>query len=117
MLHVPRVWHSLSVTPLEAICRWADDFSDDEGSFPGGREFMHAVGLLDAPQDKVTNIEGCLLNIAIVISSNLLVVTSLSHDDSKPLLLKAVEVDAACLIGLSFLVELNAWSSKGEVGG
>jgi hypothetical protein len=43
--------------------------------------------------------------------------TGLSHDSSEPLLFEAVEVDAACLLGLSFLVELDAWSSKGDVGG
>jgi hypothetical protein len=101
---------------LEAICGWADDFSDDEGSFPRGRELMHAVGLLDASEDKVANIEGRLLNVAIVISSKLLVVTSLSHDASKPLLFKAIEVDVTCLLGFSFLVELDAWSYKGDVG-
>jgi hypothetical protein len=85
MLHVPRVWHSLSVTPLEAIYGWADDFGDDEGSFPRGKELMHVVGLLDAPEAKVANIERGFPNVAIVISSELLVVTSLSHDGSKSL--------------------------------
>jgi hypothetical protein len=33
------------------------------------------------------------------------------------LFFKAIKVDAACLLGLSFLVELDAWSSKGDVGG
>jgi hypothetical protein len=47
MLHVPRVGYALPVTPLEAICGWADDFGDDEGSFPGGRKLINAVGLLD----------------------------------------------------------------------
>jgi hypothetical protein len=94
-----------------------DDFDDDEGSFPRGRELMHAVGLLDAPKDKVANIEGCLLDLAIVISSKLLVMTSLSHDGSKPMLFKAVEVNTTCLLGFSFLIELDAWSSKGDVGG
>jgi hypothetical protein len=46
-----------------------------------------------------------------------LIVTGLSHDDGEPLLFKAVEVDAACLFGLSFLVELDAWSSKGDFCG
>jgi hypothetical protein len=78
---------------LEAICGWADDFSDDEGSFPRGRELMHVVGLLDVPEDKVANVEGSFLNIAIVIASKLLDVTSMSHDGSKPLFFKAVEVD------------------------
>jgi hypothetical protein len=102
---------------LEVICGWADDFSDDEGSFPGGRELMHAVGLLDAPEDEVNNVEGGFLNVAIMVASKLLVVTSLSHDGSKPLLFKAVDVDATCLLGLSFLVELDASSSKGDVNG
>jgi hypothetical protein len=32
------------------------------------------------------------------------------------LFFEAVEDDAACLLGLSFLVELDAWSSEGNVG-
>jgi hypothetical protein len=52
-----------------------------------------------------------------VIASKLLIVTSLSHDGSKPLLFEAIEVDAACLLGFSFLVKLDAWSSKGDVSG
>jgi hypothetical protein len=102
---------------LEAICGWADDFSDDEGSFPRGRELMHAVGLLDAPEDKVANIEGSFFIVVIMRASKLLVMTSLSHDGSKPLFFKAVEVDTTCLLGFSFLIELDAWSSKGNVGG
>jgi hypothetical protein len=102
VLHVPRVWYSLSVTPLEAICGWADDFGDDEWSFPGGREFMHVIGLLDAPKDEVANVEGSFLNVAIVIESKLLVVTSLSHDGSKPLLFKVVEVDVMCNVPYEF---------------
>jgi hypothetical protein len=71
---------------LEAISGWANDFNDDEGSFPGGRELMHAIGLLDAPEDEVTNIEESFPDVVIVITSKLLIVMSLSHDDSKPLL-------------------------------
>jgi hypothetical protein len=77
---------------------------------------VHAVGLLDAPKDEVANIEGSFLNVAIMIASELLVVTSLSHDGSESLFFEAVEVDATCLLGLSFLVELDAWSSEGDVG-
>jgi hypothetical protein len=51
MLHIPRVWFSLPVTPLEVICGWADEFGDDEGSFLGGRDLVHAVGFLDVPYD------------------------------------------------------------------
>jgi hypothetical protein len=77
---------------------------------------VHAIGLLDAPKDEVANVEGSFLNIAIMIASELLVVTSLSHDGSESLFFEAVEVNATCLLGLSFLVELDAWSSKGDVG-
>jgi hypothetical protein len=52
-----------------------------------------------------------------MIALELLIMTGLSHDSSKSLLFEAIEVDAACLLGLSFLVELDAWSSKGDVGG
>jgi hypothetical protein len=102
---------------LEAICGWADDFGDDEGSFLGGRELMHVVGLLDAPEDEVANVEGSFIDVAIVIASKLLIVTSLPHDGSKPLLFKAVEVNAMCLLGFSFLIELHAWSSEGNISG
>jgi hypothetical protein len=102
---------------LEAISGWDDDFGDNEGSFPRGREIMHAVSLLDAPEDDVANIEGGFLNVAIVIAPKLLVVMSLSHDSNKPLLFKAVEVNVTCLLGFSFLVELYTWTSKGDVGG
>jgi hypothetical protein len=77
---------------------------------------VHVVGLLDAPEDEVTNVEGGFLDIAAVISSKLLIVTGLSHDSSKSLFFEAIEVDVACFLGLSFLVELDAWSSKGDVG-
>jgi hypothetical protein len=43
--------------------------------------------------------------------------TSLSHDDSKALLFKVVEVDPTCLLGFSLFVDLDAWSSKSNVGG
>jgi hypothetical protein len=32
------------------------------------------------------------------------------------LFFETVEVDAMCLLGLSFLVELNSWSPEGDVG-
>jgi hypothetical protein len=41
--------------------------------------------------------------------------TSLSHDGSESLFFEAVEVDATCLLSLSFLIELNPWSSKSDV--
>jgi hypothetical protein len=103
--------------PIGGGTWWADDFGDDERSFSGDRELMHAAGLLDAPEDKVANVEGGFLNVAIVIASKLLVMTSLSHNGSEPLFFKAVEVDVTCLLGFSFLVELDTWSSKGDVSG
>jgi hypothetical protein len=42
--------------------------------------------------------------------------TSLSHNDNESLFFEAVEVDASCLLGLSFLVELDPWSSESNVG-
>jgi hypothetical protein len=43
--------------------------------------------------------------------------TSLSHDSGESLFFEAVEVDATCLLGFSFFVELNLWSSESDVGG
>jgi hypothetical protein len=101
---------------LEAISGWNDNFSDDEGSFPRGKELVYVVGLLDAPEDVVANIEGSFLNVMVVRATKLLVVTGLSQYSSRPLLFKAVEVDAMGLLGFSFLVELYAWSSDSDVG-
>jgi hypothetical protein len=77
---------------------------------------MHVVGLLDAPEDEVANVEGSFLNVVIMIATELLVVTSLSHDGGESLFFETVEVDATCLFGLSFLVKLDLWSSEGDVG-
>jgi hypothetical protein len=41
---------------------------------------------------------------------------SLSHDGGESLFFEVVEVDAACLLGLSFLVELDPWSSESDIG-
>jgi hypothetical protein len=100
---------------LEAISVWADNFSDDEGSFPRGRELVHAIGLLYAPEDEVANVKGSFFNVAVMVTPKLLVMTGLSHDNNKSLFFEVVEVDTACLLDLSFLVELDAWSSKGDV--
>jgi hypothetical protein len=40
-----------------------------KGPLPWGREIMHVVNLLDAAEDKVENVEGGLLNIAIVVAT------------------------------------------------
>jgi hypothetical protein len=77
---------------------------------------VHAVGPQDAPKDEVADIEGSFLNVAIMVASELLVMRSLSHNGSESLFFEAVEVDATCLLGLSFLVELDAWSFEGDVG-
>jgi hypothetical protein len=37
------------VTPLEAICGWANDFSDNEGSFQKSIQLVHVFGLMDTP--------------------------------------------------------------------
>jgi hypothetical protein len=63
MLHVPRVGYSLLVTPLKSIGRRANYFRDDEGSLPWGRELVHAVSLLDASEDEVTNLKEVSLTL------------------------------------------------------
>jgi hypothetical protein len=78
---------------------------------------VRVVGLLHASKDEVANFEGSFLNIAVMVTTQLLVMTSLSHDGGESLVFKAVEIDAACLLGLSFLVELDQWSSESDVGG
>jgi hypothetical protein len=43
-------------------------FHDNEGSLPWGRELVHVVSLLNASEDEVANVEGGLLNIAVVVA-------------------------------------------------
>jgi hypothetical protein len=117
MLHVPWVRHSLPVAPLDVIRGGADDFGDDEGSLPRGRELVHAICFLNTPKDEVANVEGSFPNVAIVVALELLVVTGLSHDGDKSLFFEVVEVDATYLLGLSFLVEMDVWGSKSDIGG
>jgi hypothetical protein len=69
MLHVSGVGYSLPVAPLESICRRPDNFCDDEGSLPRGKELVHAVGLLDAYKDEVANVEESFPNVAIMIAT------------------------------------------------
>jgi hypothetical protein len=52
-----------------------------------------------------------------MVVTKLLVVTSLSHDGGESLFFEAVEVDAACLFGLSFLVELDPWRFLSDISG
>jgi hypothetical protein len=42
--------------------------------------------------------------------------TGLSHDNGESLFFETIKVDPTCSLGLSFLIELNLWSSKGDVG-
>jgi hypothetical protein len=40
-----------------------------KGPSQGGRELLHAVGLLDASKDEVANVKGSFLNIAIMVAT------------------------------------------------
>jgi hypothetical protein len=77
---------------------------------------VHVIGLLNASKDEVANVEGSFLNVVIMVASKLLVMTSLSHDGGESLFFETVEVNAACLLSLSFLEELDPWSSESDVG-
>jgi hypothetical protein len=39
----------------------------------------------------------------------------LPHDSGESLFFETIEVDAMCLLGFSFPVELNSWSFEGDV--
>jgi hypothetical protein len=68
MLDIPDVRNALTVGPLEAIGRWADDFHHDEGTFPRGGELVHSLGGLDATEDQVSHVEGPLSHVAVVVA-------------------------------------------------
>jgi hypothetical protein len=70
VLDIPDVRNILIVSPLEAICQWANDFHHDEETFPRGGELVHSLGGLDATQDQVSHVEGPLSHVAVVVTSS-----------------------------------------------
>jgi hypothetical protein len=79
VLDIPDVRNTLTVGPLEAVGRRADDFHHDEGTFPRGGEPVHSLGGLDATQDQVSHIEGPLSHVAVVVAAQLLLVPHVLH--------------------------------------
>ena len=115
MLHVPRFWNSLSVAPLEAIGRRADDLCNNERALPWDGKLVHPVSLLNPSEDQVADVEGALLDVAVVVATKLLIVASLPHYCGDPMLLEAVEVDATSLLRFTFIVMLYARRTEDDV--
>jgi hypothetical protein len=67
VLDIPDIGNALTISPLEAVGRRADDFHHDEGTFPRGGELVHSLGGLDATQDQVSHVEGPLSHIAVMV--------------------------------------------------
>jgi hypothetical protein len=52
-----------------------------------------------------------------MVTTKLLVMASLPHDNCHSLFLEAIEVDATSLLSFTFIAELYVWSSKGDASG
>ena len=51
-------------------------FADHKGAFPRSGEFMHAIRLLDQSEDQVAFAEGAMMNSAVVVTTQALLVIS-----------------------------------------
>jgi hypothetical protein len=91
---------------MKAICRRAHDLCDDEQTLSWGGKLMHPISFLDLAKDQVTNVEGALLDIVVMVVMKLLIMEGLPHYCLHSTFFEAVEVDSMCLFCFSFVVML-----------
>ena len=78
---------------------------------------MHPISFLNPVKDQVTDIEGALLDIVIVITTKLQLMPGMVHQCRHSMLLKTVKVDLTGLLWFAFIVMLNSWSSEDDICG
>jgi hypothetical protein len=69
---VPRVVDVFAFKCLEAVGAWSGHLCNCEGTFPGRAEIVYSFRVLDATEDKITNVEGAFLDFAIMVASDTL---------------------------------------------
>ena len=79
MLYVPWVGNVGTVPLLEAVGSWPNDLRHNEWSLPRGRELVDARGILNMLEHQVSNVEGALSNVAFVVTTDLLLMPSVSE--------------------------------------
>jgi hypothetical protein len=72
LVDIPRVADVFAFKRLEAVGAWSGHHCNCEGTFPGRAECVSSFRVLDATEDKITNIEGAFLDVAIMLASDTL---------------------------------------------
>jgi hypothetical protein len=70
LVDVPRVADVFAFKRLEAIRAWSGDLCNYEGTFSWRAELVQSFRILDAVEDKIANVEGTFVDVAIVIASD-----------------------------------------------
>ena len=76
---------------------------------------MSAGGLLDSSQNQVADVEVALVDVAIMIAPELLLISRMLSGGRQAVLLCRVDVGASSHFGLVFVVLLDARSTKSYV--
>jgi hypothetical protein len=57
---------------LEAVGARPSHLCHGEGTFPGGAELVKSFRVLDTAENKISNVEGAFLDVAIMVASDTL---------------------------------------------
>jgi hypothetical protein len=69
LVDIPRVADVFAFKGLEAVRAWSGHLFNCEGTFPWRAELMQSFRVLDAAEDKITNVEGAFLDVAFMVAS------------------------------------------------
>jgi hypothetical protein len=72
LVDIPRVVDVFAFECLEAIGARPGHLCNGEGPFPGGADLVKSFRVLDTAEDKISNVEGAFLDVAIMVASDTL---------------------------------------------
>jgi hypothetical protein len=72
VLNVLGVWYILAIGVLQSVRPRSYNFGDDEGPFLSRVELVKPYLILDETEDQITDAEGPLLYVAVVVVSDAL---------------------------------------------
>jgi hypothetical protein len=68
LVDVRRVVDVFAFKRMEAVGARSSHLYNCEGTFLGGAELVQSFHVLDAAEDKITNVKGAFLNVAIEVA-------------------------------------------------
>ena len=109
------VAHVCTVWPLYVVGSGNHYPTDYKGAFPWGRQLICAGGRLDSSQNQVADVEIVLVDVAIMIAPELLLISRVLYGGCQTVLLCRVDVGASSRLGFVFVVVLDAQRTKSYV--